>query len=83
MSNDMISVVIPCFNQGKYLPFTVESIIASTHQAVTHLRSPNSSNQGIMVFRSSINPTEEFQKPEMRACALPKENIYCHWMAMT
>jgi glycosyltransferase involved in cell wall biosynthesis len=34
MSNDMISVVIPCFNQGKYLPFTVESIIASTHQAI-------------------------------------------------
>jgi len=34
MSNELISVVIPCFNQGKYLPFAVESVIASTHKAI-------------------------------------------------
>jgi glycosyltransferase involved in cell wall biosynthesis len=34
MSNALISVVIPCFNQGQYLPSTVASVIASTYQNI-------------------------------------------------
>lgn len=34
MSNEMISVVIPCFNQGKFLPATVESVIASSYHSI-------------------------------------------------
>lgn len=34
MSNELISVVIPCFNQATYLPLTVESVIASSYQAI-------------------------------------------------
>lgn len=32
MSNELLSVVIPCYNQGKYLAETVHSVLASTYR---------------------------------------------------
>lgn len=74
MQNSLVSVIIPCYNQGQYLQEAVDSVLASTYKNIEIIVVDDGSTQGTKFLKTFVAEKTKIIHQENQGVAQARNN---------
>lgn len=74
MQNSLVSVIIPCYNQGQYLQEAVDSVLASTYENIEIIVVDDGSTQDVEFLKTFVAEKTKIIHQENQGLAMSRNN---------